>query len=108
MRCDQHMGLSADAIIFLQENEVPEETCEFCLRPYPRKLEKISYYVGMFEDHFPLHRHQLVDGRFADEYVQSSAWSSGPCFFLGLKIIDSKLLQVDLTFEWGQSIIDAA
>ncbi len=102
MRCDQFFGLPPAAIDFLKKHEVSREVCTHCERPFPRVLKIISYYVGMFGDHYPYYRHQLKDESVADEYVQSEAWSSGPCFFLGLKVSNGQ------TFEWPQSEIDNA
>lgn len=42
----------------------------------------------MFENEYPLHRHVLKDGRYADEFLQACPWSSGPVAFLGLKVSD--------------------
>jgi len=99
------MGLPPEAIAFLKENEIPEKKCE-CCGHCERVLEEIGHYVGMFEDEYPFYRHQLKDGRFADEFLQSSSWSSGPCFFLGLEVRDKDI--VVKKFEWKQSVIDAA
>lgn len=105
MRCDQLIGLPDDAVKFLKENEVPEEICGCCERAFPRNLEKIGEFVGMFEDCYPLYRHQLVDGGHADEYLQAAPWSSGPCFFLGLLVETVKTVG---TFAWSEEDIDNA
>ena len=98
MRSDQHMGLTPDAIAFLEGHEIPEKCCKECKRPFPRELEVIGHYHGMGGE-YPLHRHELADGDYVDEYIQAEPWSSGPCFFLGLQLVDS-------VFEWDQEDID--
>ena len=100
------MGLTPEAIDFLKENEVPAEVCEHCNRPFPKALEKIDIFTGMFEDEYGLFRHFLKDGRFADEYLQAEPCSSGPCFFIGLEIHGGTT--PNQKFEWAQSIIDVA
>lgn len=106
MRCDQFMGLTPGAIEFLRENEIPENKCACCTRPFPRALEVIGHFVGMFDDEYPFFRHKLKDGRIANEYLQAAPLSSGPCFFLGLEVygVDSPTQK----FEWAQSDIDKA
>ncbi len=89
-RSDQHMGMSSKAIYFLEKYEIKPKVCAVCNRPHYLKLEEISSFSGMFTDEYPLHRHQLIDGLHADEYLQCSPWSSGPMFFIGLKISDGR------------------
>jgi len=99
MRCDHQMGLPSAAIDFLKEYEVPVTYCNDCKRPFPRELEVIGHYFGMMGVKYLLHRHQLIDGEYADEYLQCDAWSSGPHFFLGLEVLGG-------VFEWDQDAID--
>ena len=106
MRCDQFMGLPSSALDFLSKNKVLEDFCEHCGQFIPRELEEIDEFVGMFEDKYPLYRHQLKDGRFADEFVQSDLWSSGPCFFLGLDVHGGDT--ANQKFTWPQDTIDEA
>lgn len=100
MRCDQFMGLTPAADAFLKENEIPQEVCECCKRPFPRKLEKIGTYHGMFMEESPLHRRALIDGRTADEFLQASPWSSGPMHFIGLRVSDGT------EFVWSEEEIE--
>jgi hypothetical protein len=57
----------------------------------------------MFGQEYPLFRHSLVDG-YADEFLQTSPWSSGPMFFLGLKIYGSSGLLDRIT--WTEEEIE--
>ncbi|MFW9873072.1 MAG: hypothetical protein ACFFG0_08235 [Candidatus Thorarchaeota archaeon] len=100
MRCDQHVGFPGKALAFLNEFEIPEEVCEHCGSIICRKLEQIGEYYGMFENTYPLFRHQLKDGRYADEFYQCAPWSSGPVIFLGLKVSDGTI------FEWSEDEIE--
>lgn len=100
IREDQFMGFTDEARAFLEEYEVPQETCEFCLRPFPRKLEEIDHYFGMFDTKYPLFRHVLKDGRTADGFLQAAPWSSGPVLFLGLRVSDGT------EFLWTEKEMD--
>lgn len=102
MRCDQHFGLCPEAVAFLEEHEVKPEICSGCNRAFPRNLQILGHYYGMFNDEYPLNRHVLEDGRYADEYVQANPWSSGPCFFIGLKLSTGE------KFEWSKEAIENA
>lgn len=110
MRCDQMMGLPLEAIAFIEEHAVSRVVCPCCNRPYPRMLEKIGEFVGMFEESYALLRHQLKDGKYADEFLQAAPWSSGPCHFIGLKVFNPAAGELDpvQVFEWLQSDIDKA
>jgi len=88
MRCDQFMGITPEARDFLAKNEVAPEPCSCCHRPYLPVWESCGSYAGMFDERHELFRHKLKDGRYADEYVQAAPWSSGPVFFIGLKVYD--------------------
>ncbi len=101
MRNDQFIGLPPDAIGFLEKYETPEECCKECKRPFPRELKIIGRYFGIGGTEYPLYRHILVGGGHADEFLQAQPWSSGPRFFLGLKLLDS-------IFEWPQEDIGKA
>jgi hypothetical protein len=92
MRCEQFFGLSPTALQFLKENEIPPEICECCKRIFPRKFEIIGYYDGY--DKHPLYQHQLKNG-VANEYLQVCEFSSGPCLFLGLRIINKNGVRID-------------
>ena len=54
----------------------------------------------MFDQEYPLHRHQLNNGFYADEILQASPWSSGPMFFIGLLVSDGK------KFLWSEYEIE--
>lgn len=101
MRMDQFEGLPASAKAFLKENEVPQKVCECCERPFPRDLEIIEHFYGMFGDKYPLHRHQLKNGSCADEFLQATEFSSGPMFFLGLRLLASLF-----EFKWSEAEIE--
>lgn len=103
MRCDQQMGLPPEAVAFLEENEKKPLVCDCCGRPFPKALVPIGAYVGMFETEYSLYRHELKNEGFADEFLQAAPWSSGPCFFLGLKITGTD--GGVMVFEWTDSEI---
>ncbi len=96
MRCDQFMGLSGSALEFLGEWELK---CCTCQQSLPGK-RTIGHYVGMFDNEYPLVRYILRDGRAADEFLQTASWSSGPMFFLGLRVSDGT------EYVWTQEEID--
>ena len=100
MRCDQFVGLPPAAVTFLEKHQPPLEVCEHCKRPFPRSLEQIGHFLGMFEDEYPLHRYVLKDGRTADEFHQISPWSSGPIHHLGLRVSDG------IVFFWTEEEIE--
>ena len=100
IRCDQFVGLPPAAVAFLEEHEVPQEVCEHCERPFPRSLEEIGSYQGMFDIDFPLHRRVLKDGRTADEFHQTSPWNCGPIHHLGLRVSDGT------EFVWTEEEIE--
>jgi len=85
MRTDQYIGLSRRAKDWLDKNRKPPVVCKMCNTPTPMKPEVIGVYEGMFGNKYNLHRHQLKHG-YADEFLQASPWSSGPMFFIGLRI----------------------
>lgn len=94
MRCDQFAGLPEAANAFLCGNELEAG----------RRL--IGHFQGMFGHTYDLYRHQLDDG-YADEFVQADPWSSGPVFFLGLRVYNAEGV-VQLEFLWPQEFIDNA
>lgn len=107
MRCDQIFGLPVAAREFLREFEVQPEACPHCKRMFDQKLEVCGYYQGMFDNSYNLFRHQLVDGRIAEEFVQADPWSSGPCMFLGLRVYDENADLVN-EFRWDDEDINNA
>lgn len=100
IRTDQFVGFNSHALAFLEENEVPQKICECCKRPLPRDLEIIGRYEGMFGEKYPLYRHQLKNGSYADAFLQAAPWSSGPMFFLGLRREDG------FEFRWSAQEIE--
>ncbi len=90
-RSDSPMGITPEARKFLEDNEIKPKVCSECGRPHPVKVEVIGKYFGF--DEYRLHRYFLINGLYADEFLQSTEWNSGPNFFLGLRISDgSKFL----------------
>lgn len=99
MRADQLIGLPQAAVDFLSQNEYVDPPCSCCRRPFPPKLVEIGQYEGFGK--YPLYRHNLKDGRTADEFVQAEPWSSGPMIFLALRLSDGT------SIEWPDAEIDA-
>jgi hypothetical protein len=64
-------------------------------------------FHGMFDEEYTLFRHQLKDGRYADEYLQAQPWSSGPVSFIGLRVYDRDGNLTD-NFYWDEYDIDNA
>ena len=89
-RSDQHIGLTNEAVSFLKKYEITPKVCSKCKRPHTLKLKIIGTYSGMFTNEYPLHRHHLIDGLHVDEFLQAAPWSSGPVFFIGLKVSDGR------------------
>jgi len=101
MRCDQHMGLPKEALEFLSKYLVTPP-CPYCNRPLVQECEVIGQYEGMFGDIYDLRRYNLKSGLTADEFLQADPWSSGPCFFIGLRVSDG------LEFRWPEQDIQNA
>ncbi len=97
-REDQHMGITTAAMRFLDKNEIKPEACHACFQFKPMKLEKIGVYSGFNE--YSLFRHQLIGGGYADEFLQAAPWSSGPMFFIGLRLNDGR------EFLWSDKEIE--
>lgn len=97
MRCTQNFGISEEARQFLLDNgkKIPSETCPTCGHTTGGGLNVVVYDretgvgLGMFEDGPVLCEYEMKDGRFVQEVVQSSDWSSGPCIFLCLRWKDT-------------------
>jgi len=107
MRCDQMIGVTEKASNFLADNMLDAEECPCCHRPFPRKLETCGKFFGMYDNEHQLRLYRLKDGGYAEEFIQADPWSSGPCFFIGLKVfdVDGHFLQ---EFLWDQKDIDYA
>jgi len=88
IRMDQFAGLSQSAKQFLAECEVKPHICETCKQPIHEPLKQIGKYKGMYMNEYFLYQHILENGQTADEFVQCAPWSSGPIFFLGLRVSD--------------------
>jgi len=97
MRTDQFAGLPAAAEKFLTENRRPPRTCPTCGHVTETYLEKYDTFTGMFMTQYPLYRHPLKGGRFAEEFLQTAPWSSGPVHFLGLRVSDGT------EFTWSEA-----
>lgn len=85
MRMDQPQGLPPIAEKFLRDWEVVPNPCRCCDRPFPPDVEIIGHYYGSLDVKYPLYRHKLKNGSYADEFLQTTELSSGPMFFLGLR-----------------------
>ena len=105
IRMDQHMGLPENAINYLAKFEICPPPCPTCGRQFGAATTKIGCYDGMFQDEYPLSRHQLKNGWYADEYLQASPWSSGPVFFIGLRVYD-ELGHLQQDFCWTDDEIE--
>ena len=105
MRCDQLIGLTAEALDFLCENGVPAPACGCCGRALAAVSVVKGFYYGMFNERYDLRSYSLKTGGRADEFLQASPWSSGPCFFLGLEVLDSSGKQVEM-YEWPEDEIN--
>ncbi len=87
-RSDSFFGKTTSAIGFLEKYEVKGEECLECGHVEHVKLQKIGDVHGF--DDYSLFRHHLVNGDYADEFLQATEWSSGPMFFIGLRVCDGK------------------
>lgn len=107
MRMDQFPGLTLEACTFLAENKQSPPCCSQCghvlKQPYPKI---IGHFDGMFGNGYPLHRYQLKDGRFADEYLQQVEFSSGAVHFIGLRVAASSTTK-EVFFAWTNEAIEA-
>ena len=104
MRCDQFMGVTTEARKYLDSYKVVDR-CNKCKRPFPPTLKVIGHFAGMFDNEYDLHEYALSNDWTAREYLQAAPWSSGPCFFLGLKVYDDEN-RLRRTFEWPEVEID--
>jgi len=100
MRMDQFAGLSATAEKFLTENRRPPRACPTCGHVTETYIVTCGTFLGMSMNEYPLHRHPLKDGKFADEFLQCAPWSSGPVHFLGLRLSDGT------EFTWSEEGIE--
>jgi hypothetical protein len=113
MRCDQMMGFNQWAKDLLEGQKI--RVTDTILRKFPdgttRELEETKlidtirttetgeFFVGMFDDKYPLHRYELTNGKVFVAYVQRCIWSSGPCFWLALKDKDGNPVSESLWQE---------
>ena len=87
MRMDQFAGLCPAAEKFLEEHRRLPNVCKTCGHVIGGQyIKQIGTYSGGFYTGYPLYRHLLKNDKFADEFLQTSPWSSGPVHFLGLKL----------------------
>jgi hypothetical protein len=101
IRCDQLMGLNEWASDFIK-GELVLVWVEEVTRVYPdgrrekieprpiyqssiKKEESGEFYLGMFDNTYPLHKYTFPDGRIYFEVLQVERWSSGPVHFLALQ-----------------------
>lgn len=109
MRATQIMGLTAEAVEFLNQKvkKVPAVVCPHCGQAISTKMDSVVYESasdqGMFDDGPELHQYNLAYGGTVREVVQATQWSSGPCIFLCLETDKGKRM-----FEWQQKSIDEA
>lgn len=92
MRIEHFPGLSTAALIFLYENKCPPATCETCGHVIGRSYRKqIGTFGGVFGgDGHPLFRHTLKNDQIAYEFLQTTSWSGGPAYFLGLRLYNGR------------------
>jgi hypothetical protein len=93
---DQFAGLPVAAETFLAENRRPLRICSTCGHVTKTYIEKYDTFLGMFMNEYPLYRHQLKNGQFAEEFLQAAPWSGGPIHFLGLRLSDGT------EFKWPE------
>jgi hypothetical protein len=87
MRAEQFAGLAPIALEFLRAHQCPPRTCSTCGHATTVCVEEtVSSYRTGWGDKDNLNRHYLKDGEFADEFLQVIEWSSGPIYFLGLRL----------------------
>lgn len=109
MRCTQFMGLSDEAVQFIEDNVQISDlvTCPTCLHvtggePVKRVYDtKTGRAAGMFEDGPNLHEYTLKTGEVVREIIQCVPWSSGPMIYLCLR--DEKGLWFG---KWVQADLD--
>ncbi len=100
MRCDQPMYLHASARLFLSKHQ---SFCEHCKQLLPFKTKVIGEYKG-YDTHY-LTEYDLGE-YVAREFLQEMQFSSGPVFFLGLRVFKNN--ELILTFTWpNESIMEA-
>ncbi len=120
MRCDQYIGLNPWATnrvgqmraIRIVGKKFDEATGKFLgkveqigTEPVLRR-EVIGHIEGAWQNQVAaLYRYHLGRGRYFDEYVQATTWSSGPCYFVALKNKRGNVVRQSL---WAQSEIDKA
>ena len=92
------LGLPEAGWRFLDANE----------QPFPHPLELIGRYRGILGGVYPLYRHQLKDGRYADAWLQSKVLTPrGLVLFIALWVFD---LDGNVTdeFKWSPEEIKNA
>jgi hypothetical protein len=98
MKQDIAMGLPEAGWRFLDANE----------QPLPHRLELIGRYNGTLGHVYPLYRHQLKDGRYADAWLQRKVLTPrGQIFFLALWVYDQDGNITD-EFKWSTEEIENA
>ena len=99
MRCDQYIGLPQLAHDFLHQYRL-RNCCPTCGVDLKKFSSPLGEFEGAYGTVYPLMRYHLLGGLLADEFVQASPWSSGPCFFIGLRVSDGT------EYLWSDEEID--
>jgi len=102
------VGLTDEALIFLQQNvQLTEECiCSECGNTHGKDMIKQKRNTdegknaGMFYDGPDLYEYLLKDGTWIREVVQCSPWNSGPMIFLNLRTDKGENL-----FKWSEEDI---
>jgi len=82
MHCTQVIGLNNSAIEWIDKNCKNTPT-----------IDSGNTFEGIFggnEDTYKLYKYITNSGREVEEYIQAEPWSSGPCFFIALRYVNTK------------------
>lgn len=89
MRCEQFAGLAPIAQEFLEAHRLPPRICPTCGQPsFTCTKESVATYETGWGGEDALYRHYLKEDQYADEFLQTVEFSSGPVHFLGLRLQD--------------------
>jgi len=108
-RCDQYIGLNSWARRLIHQPKLSYR--DFTTRVYDNgEVETLEVKCGYkqlsisepsgetfggFEGDYELKKHTMPDGRVYKEFLQASPWSSGPMFFIALKL-DGEIVKESL------------
>lgn len=107
MRCTQEMGLTAEAVAFLNDNckRNPLQVCNLGHSHGGELIGEQYSKTWMFDKEIPLFAYELkTEKGFSGkvyEYVQACPWSSGPCKLWSLKEKRNSLLLVMNTRKYS-------